>query len=107
MKRQNRKVPEERSRDKSENYRGEIKKLRKQVAQLQKECQRLRNRDEGLQDLIEEFGHEQQLAEETAIDSVRKFHCPHCSSSNVRLLDLRYEQSHYNCNECGKTGPVK
>lgn len=107
MKRQGRKIPEERSREKIEDFKGEIKKLRKQVAQLQKENQRLRNRDEGLQELIEEFGHAQELAEEAAISSTRKFYCPHCSSSNVRLLDLRYEQSHYNCNECGKTGPVK
>lgn len=107
MKRQGRKIPEERSRDKIEDYKGEIKKLRKQVSQLQKENQRLRNRDEGLQDLIEEFGHEQQLAEETVVIGHSKFSCPHCHSSNVKLLSLRYEDSHYNCNECGKTGPVK
>lgn len=106
MKRQGRKVPEEKSRDKNENYKGEIRKLRRQVAQLQKENERLRNRDEGLQDLIQEFGHEQE-PEDITPSGNGKFVCPHCSSSNVRLLTLRYENSHFNCIECGKTGAVK
>lgn len=107
MKRQNRKVPEERSRDKTENFKGEIRKLRRQVAQLQKENARLRNRDEGLQDLIEEFGHVQEMHEQEANPYVPKISCPHCSSSDVKLMSLRHENSHMTCNDCGKTGPVK
>lgn len=103
MKRQGRKIPEEKSRDKNENYKGEIRKLRRQVAQLQKENERLRNRDEGLQDLIQEFEHIQEQEELTQT----KFSCPHCHSSNVRVMSLRFENSHYNCTDCGKTGPLK
>lgn len=107
MKRQSKKIPEERSKDKIEDYKGEIKKLRKQVAQLQKENARLRNRDESFQELITEFGHEQDIIEETNNGSHSRFICPYCSSSNVKFLSLRYDNSHYNCNECGKTGTLK
>jgi DNA-directed RNA polymerase subunit RPC12/RpoP len=101
----NRKVPEERFKDKQEDLRADNRKLRKQVSQLQKELVRLKNRDEGLQDLIQEFGQlEEQLETQ---ESKPKIICPHCSSRNVKLLDLRYERSHFNCVECGKTGPVK
>lgn len=99
------KVPEERSRDKNEDYRGELRKLQKQVAQLQKENARLRNRDEGLQDLFEEFGHLEQQQE--IENQLTKINCPACKSGNVKLMSLRHEDSHFSCNECGKTGPVK
>lgn len=107
LKNRSQKVPEKRPRETNEDYRGEIKKLRKQLAQAQKEIQRLLNRDEGLQDLIQEFGHiaeQQDIAEEMAN---KKFECPHCHSHNTRLLSLRHEDSHYNCIDCGKTGPAK
>lgn len=104
MKRQGRKIPEERSRDKTENYKGEIKKLRKQVAQLQKENARLRNRDEGLQELFDEFS---ELELEQQKISTSSLTCPGCKSTNVKSLSLRHENSHYSCNECGKMGPIK
>ena len=107
MKNRSRKIPEQRSRDKQEDLRGENKKLRKQVAQLQKEVQRLLNRDEGLQDLIQEFGHLEEQEEINSMAEGKKFECPHCHSKNTKLLSLRHEDSHYNCVDCGKTGPVK
>lgn len=107
LKNQSRKIPEQRSRDKQEDLRGENKKLRKQLAQAQKEIQRLLNRDEGLQDLIQEFGHLEEQEEIAEAMSNKKFECPHCHSHNTKLLSLRHENSHYNCVECGKTGPVK
>jgi predicted RNA-binding Zn-ribbon protein involved in translation (DUF1610 family) len=103
LKRQNRKVPEERNRDKSENFKAEIRKLRKEVLQLRKENDRLRNRDEGLQDLFEEF---KDVEQDSKVE-VSIFNCPHCKSSNVRFMSLRHENSHFTCNDCGKTGPIK
>lgn len=100
-----RKAPENSFKDRQEDLRGDNRKLRKQVSQLQKEVQRLKNRDDGLQELIEEFGH---IEEQAEIENFKvKMTCPHCSSKNVRLLNLRFDNSHYNCIDCGKTGPVK
>lgn len=99
----NRKIPEERRKDKTEDYKGEIRKLRKQVAQLQKENSRLRNRDEGLQELFDELVDERDPVDNFAAN----FKCPHCNSSGAKLMTLRHENSHFSCDACGKTGPVK
>lgn len=100
-----RKIPEQKLRDRREDDRGEIKKLRKQVSQLQKENEKLRNRDLGFQDLVQEFAYHEKQDD---IDSDKpKMDCPYCKSPNLKFLSLRGENSHFNCNECGRTGLVK
>lgn len=105
MKRHNRKVPEERAKERYEDLKAENRKLRKEVAQLRKEFERLKNRDEGLQELIEEFSHHEEVP--TLTDRASKFACTNCGSHNLKFMSLRYDDSHFSCNECGKAGPVK
>lgn len=103
MKRRGHKVPEERNKERVEDLKAENRKLRKEVSQLRKEHSRMRNRDIGLQELFDEFGEEVKV--ETKQED--RFQCPHCFSHNTRLMSLRYDNSHYTCDDCGKTGPVK
>lgn len=103
MKSRNHKVPEERNKDRLEDLRSENRKLRKEVTQLRKEAHKLKNRDEGLQDLFEEFRDIEQ--EVKSLSNETKFECPHCHSTNTRLMSLRFDNSHYTCIDCGKTGP--
>ncbi len=105
LKRQGHRVPEERRRDRIEDLKAENRKLRKEVAQLRKEHSKMRNRDIGLQDLFDEFGEVEHQMEKSKEE--HRFECPHCSSHNTRLMSLRYDNSHFTCVDCGKTGPVK
>lgn len=106
MKRQRQqKVPEERNKGRLENLRAENRKLRKEVAQLRREAGKLRNRDDGLQDLFAEFGDIQQDVQESLKE--HKLECPHCGSTNTKVMSLRYDNSHFTCMDCGKTGPIK
>lgn len=98
------KAPEERSKDKLETYRSEIRKLRKQVAQLQKENQRLMNRDESIKEFVEEYEHlETQRQIEEAIPR-----CPKCKSHHITILSkLRDDIDYFVCSACSARGPLK
>lgn len=101
MKRGNKKVPEERARDKLEDYKKEFKRLKKENEQLRKELHRLQSRDESLQELLEEF---EEIAKEEK-NRIINPKCPKCGSHDITMLgQLRDGVDYYDCNTCGSRG---
>lgn len=98
------KVPEERNREKIESIKAEMKRLRKQVAYLQKENQKLRNRDESIKEFVEEYEHlEVQRQVEESIPR-----CPKCKSHHIKILPkLRGDIDYYVCDACPARGPIQ
>lgn len=103
MKNRSHKVPEERNKKQLEQLRADNRKLRKQVAQLERELEKRVHRDLEVKEILEEVEFLVPEVTETKSDS---FHCPSCKSSDIKYLSLRHDNSHYVCNECGKTGLV-
>lgn len=105
MKRGKQKVPEERAREKLEDYKKEFRRLKKENEQLRKELNRALIRDEGLKELYEEF---EQVAKVEEQEMVRKPMCPECGSYQVTLLEkLRNNIDYYDCNHCGARGQYR
>lgn len=101
MKRGNKKAPEERSRDRLEDYKKEFRRLKKENDQLRKQISRLENRDESLKELLEEF---EQIAEEEK-SRIKQVYCPKCKSTDITILgQLRDGIDYYDCNVCGSRG---
>lgn len=108
----NRRGLEETDRDKSEDLRGELRKLvkenenlRKEVKRLRKDNSRLMGRDLQIQDFIEEIELEKELPPD-----IQKNACPKCGSKDVRVVEkLRNDTDYYFCNNyaCGARGPIK
>lgn len=106
MKRQGRqKVPEERFKDRLEALRAENRRLRREVARLTKENNRIAGREEEIKDLFEDIEAIREVeieAEETV------FKCPHCKSKNVTIMEkLQGNKDYYVCNKCSARGPTK
>ena len=105
MKRGSKKVPEERSREKLEDYKKEFRRIKKENEQLRKELRRAQNRDVELKELYEEFEEVAQVEEPVM---VRKPSCPKCHSYDVTLLEkLRGNVDYYDCNTCGARGQYR
>lgn len=100
-----RKVPEERNRDRIEDLKSENRKLRKEIQQLRKHLNRTFQREEELQNLFEEVEinlNETQLSE-------TKPQCPKCHSNNVNIVEkLRDNTDYYFCqnSRCNARGPI-
>jgi len=102
LKRGNKKQPEERAREKLEDYKKEFRKLKKENEQLRKELARAFNRDVELKELYEEF------EEMAKVETVRKPMCPKCGSYEVTLLEkLRGNTDYYDCDKCGSRGQYR
>lgn len=97
-----RKKYEENKKDRQEDYKGEIRRLRKQVQQLRRENAKLLGRDVELQELIED------QQSETEIFVEHK--CPKCGSKEVKILEkLQNEKDYFFCENpyCNARGPIK
>lgn len=103
LKRRN-KVPEEGRREKQETLRAENRKLRKEVQQLRKQLDRISHRDADVKDMLEYI--ESPEHKEDLLDKEEKFECPHCYSTDTKVLDLGHKH-YYSCNSCGQKGPLK
>ena len=105
MRKGNRKVPEERSRDRIEDLRADNRKLRKEVQQLRKHLTRTFNREADLKDLFDEV--EIDVRQNDPIKSKPK--CPKCGYNQVQIVEkLRDDIDYYFCQNsaCNARGPV-
>lgn len=104
QKKPSRKIPEERTKDQIETLKAENRRLRKEVQQLRKEMSKMKNRDEDLQEILEEIDElelEKEIKETT-------FRCPSCRSPRIKILErLRGDQDYYICEDCSSRGPKK
>lgn len=102
----NRKVPEERNRDRIEDLKAENRKLRKEVQQLRKHLNRNFHREEYLQEIFEEVEIERE--KNSAVEHKPK--CPKCGSNEVEVVEkLRDNIDYYFCQNsaCNARGPIK
>lgn len=106
MRKGQRRVPEERSRDKIEDLKSENRKLRKEVQQLRKHLNRTFQREEDLQHLFEEV----EIDRHENIDAKRTPYCPKCGGNEVQVVEkLRDNIDYYFCqnSKCNARGPIK
>lgn len=106
MRKGNRKVPEERNRDRIEDLKAENRKLRKEVQQLRKHLNRNFQREEELQSLFEEV----EIDRHETAATEHKPSCPKCGSKEVEIVEkLRDNIDYYFCQNsaCNARGPIK
>ena len=106
MRKGNRKIPEERNRDRIEDLKAENRKLRKEVQQLRKHLTRNFQREEELQHLFEEV----QIERHHDVQESGKPKCPKCGSNEVEVVQkLRDDIDYYFCQNsaCNARGPIK
>ena len=105
MKRRGRqKVPEERFKDRLEALRAENRRLRREVARLAKENNRILGREEEIKELL----HDVEAIQEVEREEESVFKCPNCKSKDVTIMEkLRGNIDYYVCNKCNDRGPTK
>lgn len=98
------KVPEERRRDKEDKLIAENRRLRKQVAQLQKQIAKIHNREIEVQEIMDEY--EQHQRETDVIEG--KPQCPMCGSYEVSIMEkLMNDLDYFACGACGGRGKLR
>ena len=98
-----RKAYEEANKEKQEDLKGEIRRLRKQVQQLRKANAKLLGRDIELQDLLEDIQLESDMA-------VKEKRCPKCNGKDVKIIEkLMNNKDYFFCknSNCNARGPIK